>query len=129
MEPATLSGAESARLLEFLMTIESPSPELVAAIEAGLKWLESAKVTGIKKARRDGRTTYVADPSSTEVYWARFYDLKTAKPVFPGRDGVLYPTFEAMAAANPTGYDYYTTIPGGILNSRQKKWRKMLGRG
>jgi PelA/Pel-15E family pectate lyase len=126
MEPATLSGAESARVLEFLMSIRSPSPEVVTAIESGLAWFDSAKITGLTRTRRDGRTAYELDPASTEVYWARFYDLKTGKPVFPGRDGVLYDTFEAMAAKNSLGYDYYSTQPGGMLNSGQKKWRKML---
>jgi PelA/Pel-15E family pectate lyase len=127
MEPATLSGVESARILEFLMTIKNPSPDVVRAIEGGLEWLESAKITGIARAKADnGKTTYVPDSSSSEVYWARFYDLKTGKPVFPGRDGVLYDTFEAMAAKNKVGYDYYSTQPGSLLNAGQKKWRKKL---
>jgi PelA/Pel-15E family pectate lyase len=111
MEPATLSGLESAQILKFLMTIPRPSPELVACIESGLKWFENAKI---------------ATADSTQARWARFYDLKTGKPVFPGRDGVLYETFEAMAATNKLGYDYYTTQPGSIITNGQKKWRKML---
>jgi PelA/Pel-15E family pectate lyase len=125
-EPATLSGGESAHVLRYLMTIRDPKPEVVAGIEAGLAWLEEAKVTGIGKKRENGRTTYVADPMSTQVYWARFYSLETGKPVFPGRDGVLYDSFVAMAGNNDIGYDYYTTLPGSILGNGQKKWRKML---
>lgn len=126
MEPATLSGMESARVLEFLMTLKQPTPQTTAAIEGGLAWLEAAKLTNVRKVQQNGKTAYEIDPNSTEIYWARFYDLNTGKPVFPGRDGVLYPTFAAMAAKNPTGYDYYTTIPGSVLNSAQKKWRKAL---
>jgi len=125
-EPATLSGAESARVLEFLMSISTPPPEIIAAVEGGLVWFETHKITDIKKTKRDGITTYESDPSSTEVYWARFYDLKTDKPVFPGRDGVLYETYEGMAAGKSIGYDYYTTQPGSLLNAGQNKWRKML---
>jgi hypothetical protein len=33
-----------------------------------------------------------------------------------------------MAANNRVGYDYYSTQPGSLLNSQQKKWRKMLNR-
>lgn len=126
MEPATLSGLESARILEFLMSVPRPSPELVAAIESGLKWMDGAKITGLTKGKRDGVTVYDADPASTQVFWARFYDLATGKPVFPGRDGVLYSTFAEMAAKNRLGYDFYTTLPGSIVNNGQKKWRKML---
>src|SRR5688500_3001025 len=38
MEPATLSGAESARILELLMTFRDPTPEVRSAIESGLAW-------------------------------------------------------------------------------------------
>ena len=31
-----------------------------------------------------------------------------------------------MAAKNKLGYDYYTTQPGSIVTTGQKKWRKML---
>lgn len=126
MEPATLSGGESVGILRFLMSLNQPSPEVVQAIESGLAWFEQAKVTGIKREKRDGKTVYVPDPTSTEVYWSRFYDLKTGKPVFPGRDGVLYDSFEALAAKNETGYDYYVTHPGSLLNTGQKKWRRLL---
>jgi PelA/Pel-15E family pectate lyase len=126
MEPATLSGLESARTVKFLMSMPNPSPEIIACIESALKWLEDVKITGIGTKTVDGKTIYVADPASTEVRWARFYDLKTSKPVFPGRDGILYETFEAMAAKNKLGYDYYTSQPASIITNGQKKWRKML---
>lgn len=126
MEPATLSGLESARLLKFLMTIPDPQSDVVASIEAGLQWLECTKVTGVGTTKENGKTIYVSDSSSTQVYWARFYDLTSGKPVFPGRDGVLYESFAAMAAKNDLGYDYYTTLPGSILSKGQKKWRNHL---
>lgn len=126
-EPAALSGVESAHLLRFLMSLDRPSPDVVACIEHGLAWLDQAQVTGLAKVKRDGRTTYVADPSSEAVYWARFYDLASGKPMFPGKDGIVYPTYEAMASANSKlGYDYLSTLPGSILRNGQKKWRKRL---
>jgi PelA/Pel-15E family pectate lyase len=49
------------------------------------------------------------------VYWARFYDVQTAKPMFPGaQDGIVYATFSEMAAKNKVGYDYFTTRPGEL---------------
>lgn len=129
-EPASLSGVESAHLIKFLMTLPRPSAEVIATIEAGLAWLDAAQVRGLAKVKRDGRTIYVADASSTDVYWARFYDLATGEPVFPGKDGVVYRSFEAMAAANDKlGYDYYSTQPGSIIRNGQKKWRKRLEEG
>jgi len=126
-EPASLSGVESAHLVKFLMGIPRPSPEVIACIEAGLAWLESAELKGLAKVKRDGRTIYVADASSADVYWARFYDLASGKPMFPGKNGIVYGSFEEMAAANDKlGYDYYSTQPGSIVRNGQKKWRKRL---
>jgi len=129
MEPATLSGLESSRVLDLLMSTTNPSDEMIAAIEAALDWFEATKVTGLTRTKRDGRTAYEKDPESTKVYWARFYDLENNQPVFPGRDGVIYKTFEAMAGENRLGYDFYTTLPGSIVNNGQKKWRKILAKG
>ncbi len=126
MEPVTLSGLESADILSFLMSITNPSPEIVASIESGLAWLQAAKITGLTRTKRDGKTVFDPDPASAQVYWARFYNLTNGRPVFPGRDGVLYDSFNEMAAKNKVGYDYYSTLPGSIVNNGQKKWRKML---
>jgi len=129
MEPATLSGLESAHILKFLMTIPKPAPEVVAGIESGLKWFEAAKITDVSVTKTNGKTLYMSDPTATGVRWARFYDLKTGKPIFPGRDGVLYNTYAEMAAENHVGYDYYTSQPGSIVSNGQKKWRKMMAAG
>jgi PelA/Pel-15E family pectate lyase len=126
MEPTTLSGLESAHLLKFLMTITIPSPEVVACIESGLKWFENAKITGESETNDSGKKFFEPSATSTEVRWARFYNLTNGTPVFPGRDGILYDTFAAMAAQNKLGYDYYTSQPGSIVKTARKKWRKML---
>jgi PelA/Pel-15E family pectate lyase len=129
LEPVALSGMESVRVLKFLMSLRGPSPELIASIEAGLAWLEQAKITDVAKRSVGGKTVYQVDPASKEVYWARFYDLATGRPIFPGRDGVVYETFEAMIAKNAGGYDYYTTQPNSLLRTGQKSWRKQLAGG
>lgn len=126
MEPASLSGLESARVLEFLITLRDQTPEVIAAANAGLAWMEQARVTDVAKRKVNGKTIYQIDPASTEIYWARFYDLQSGKPIFPGRDGVVYENYEAMIAKNAGGYDYFSTIPGSVVGTKQKKWRKQL---
>lgn len=111
MEPASLSGVESANLLKFLMTLPDPRPELVACIHHGLDWLESVKIDGAGEAR-----------------WARFYDLQDSRPIYPGRDGVIYMTYQELAARNETAYDYHSSRPGSVVNNGRKKWLKMLAK-
>ena len=126
MEPATLGGPESAHILQLLMTATNPAPEIVACIESGLNWLDGVKITGESKTNENGKKFFAPSTTGSEVRWARFYNLTNSHPVFPGRDGIVYETFAAMAAKNKLGYDYYTTQPGSIVNNGQKKWRKML---
>jgi len=126
MEPASLSGVESAHILLFLMSITNPSPETVTAIESGLRWFEAAKIKGATKTSAEGKQYYQPDPAGSEVRWARFYNLTNNQPEFPGRDGVIYNSFTEMAAKNKVGYDYFSSLPGSIISNGQKKWRKML---
>lgn len=126
-EPAALSGMESVDVLKFLMSIRNPSDDVVAAIEGGLAWFEKFRITGMTRTKLNGKTAFEPKPESPEIYWARFYDLATNKPLFPGRDGVIYDSFHAMAANNDLGYDYFTTQPGSLIRNGQKKWRKQMG--
>ena len=128
-EPASLSGGESADVLTFLMRRGPVTPTITAVVEAAVSWLQSHRVTGLRKTTKaDGKTDYVADATSEEVYWARFYDLETGKPLFVGRDQISYPTFSEMAAHNEVGYDYFTTRPGSVIEKEVARWRERAGK-
>lgn len=132
MEPESLSGSESVGILKLLMSIEKPSPSIIHAIEGGLDWFETHRIQGprpSKTSMTDETSSHDAEKDkvkSGEVYWARFYDLKTHKPIYPGRDGTIYESFSDMAKNNRLGYDYTTTKPLSLLGTNQKKWRKQL---
>jgi len=130
-EPPSLSGGESANLVKFLMRSGPTTPEVVAMIEAALKWFDAHRLTGLRKTKNDkGKTDYIADPASTDVLWARFYDLKTAKPIFVGADdGIVYSTFQEMAAKNKVAYDFFRTRPAELLGKELLRWRKRLEKG
>lgn len=124
MEPASLSSVESANLLKFLMTLRDPGPELVACIEGGLAWLDQAAGPKVREEKRDGTRTYVPDDAG-ERRWARFYDLETGRAIFPGRDRVIYDSFDELAKHNEVGYDYYSNRPGSVVTNGRKKWLKL----
>jgi PelA/Pel-15E family pectate lyase len=127
-EPPSLSGGESANLVKFLMRSGPTTPEVVAMIEAALKWFDAHRLTGLRKTKNDqGKTDYIADPASTDVLWARFYDLQTAKPIFAGADdGIVYSTFQEMAAKNKVAYDFFSTRPAELLGKELPRWKKRL---
>ncbi len=126
----SLSGGESGDLLLFLMRLPEPSPEVVRAIESALAWFERARLTGLRPTQRDGRSFYAADPTATEAYWARFYDITTGRPIFAGaQDGIIYDSFEEMWTHNHFGYDYYTRRPAELLVKERERWRKLIAKG
>ena len=128
-EPPSLSGEESGDLLLFLMRLPEPPPEIIPVIESGLAWFERARLTGLRPTQRDGRSFYAADPTATEPYWARFYDLATNRPIFAGaQDGIIYDSFEEMWTHNHFGYDYYTRRPAGLLTKERERWQKLLAK-
>lgn len=102
----SLSGSESAGILRFLMSIEKPSAEIIAAVKAGVAWFESSKVQGLKVEKIDGVRTAVPDPKAPAL-WARFYDLETNRPFFCDRDGVKKWNYNEIGKERRNGYAWY----------------------
>jgi PelA/Pel-15E family pectate lyase len=124
-ELVSLSGAESARILRFLMSLEPPSPELATAIKAGASWFETVKLTGIRVEQvADDR---VVKPDTTAPpLWARFYELETHRPIFTGRDGVKRYTLAEIERERRNGYAWYGTWGESVARDYQA-WRARYG--
>ena len=130
-EPPSLSGAESANLLKFFMRKAPLDAAITGMIEPALNWLEAHRITGLRLTKNaEGKTDYVSDAASDEVYWARFYDIQTGQPMFFGaQDGIAYSTFSEMLAHNKVAYDYYTTKPRDVIGKEVVGWQKRLAQG
>ena len=130
MEPATLSGMESAQRTEIPDDYHQSRARGHSWHREWFEVVGGRKITGLIKTNVNGKTSYEPDAASTEVYWARFYDLQTNKPLFPGRDGVIYDTFAAMAAKNKLGYDYYSPSPAASSPTARRSgarcWREPI---
>lgn len=116
-EPPALSGAESANLVKFLMTIKGAPPEIHASILDAVAWFESSILTAGEEAgaKTDGGPQ-----------WARFYDPKTSKPIFPGSDdGILYPDWKSMKANNRVAYEFVSNRPGEVIGKLRDRWEKL----
>jgi PelA/Pel-15E family pectate lyase len=127
-EPPSLSGSESAEMIKFLMRHGPVTPGIIACVEAGVAWLDAHRLTGLRQTKNAaGKTDYLKDAASSEVYWARFYDTASGQPVFAGaQDGVIYPSFHEMAQHNTVAYDYFTTKPQDVVGKEVERWRKRL---
>lgn len=105
-EPASFAAAESADVLVFLMSFDNPSPEVIDAVEAGVGWIYRAQLRGIRVQRANDDVVIVEDASAPPI-WARFYDLKTMRPVFAGRDGSVVNSLEEIEKERRTGYAWF----------------------
>lgn len=127
-EPPSLSGSESVGIVRFLMGIEKPSPEIIAAVEGAVGWFESVGIRGLRvdaSPGKDGKPDRraVAD-AKAPVMWARFYELETTRPIFMGRDKVIRYDFNEIERERRTGYAYLGTWPAALIGKDYPQWKK-----
>lgn len=132
-EPPSLSGHESVGIVRFLMSVEQPSREVVAAIEGAVAWFEKNRIKGLRHERftdAEGRPDrrIVPDPDAPPL-WARFHELETDRPLFVGRDRVLRHALAEIERERRAGYAYYTTAPAALLARDVPAWRARIAAG
>jgi len=130
--PALISS-ETVGVLEYLMSIEQPNDETVAAIHAGAKWLEDSKIKGLRIQRIKADTVRyenhtsrddvvaVDDPDAPPL-WARFYDLETNVPVLANRDGKRVTKLSEIERERRTGYSWYGGYAHHFLEKSYPAW-------
>lgn len=138
-ELASIVSQESVANLRYLMRIENPSPEVIAAIEAGVAWLERSKIHGkrvetfkIEPIKYEYHTAstdrrIVDDPAAPPL-WARFHDLNDNSPVLANRDSTRVYRYEDIAHERRTGYAWFGTWPARLLAEDYPAWKKRLAR-
>jgi PelA/Pel-15E family pectate lyase len=120
-ELPSLSGSESVGIVEYLMSLEHPTPEVAAAIVGAVNWFKAAKLTGIRVQRAGGDVLVIPDPNAPPT-WARFYDLTTNQPFFCGRDGVKKDKLADIEQERRTGYSWYGNWPARLLETDYPAW-------
>ena len=117
-EPGALAASESADLLEYLMSLPNPSPQMVAAVDAGIAWLKSAAIYGYEyvggRGTPEGRVLKPREGAG--AIWARFYNVTTQKPIFGDRDKSLHDTVNELSPERRNGYQWYGNGPQHALD-------------
>ncbi len=132
-EPAAICNEESAEIVEFLMSIENPSEQIINAIDNAVNWFEESKIEGIRVQTIQADTVrYKYSTMTTDriiekdvnapTIWARYYDLNTLKPIFCNRDGHIVNSFEEVDRERRAGYGWYTYSPTEVLE-KYKNWK------
>ena len=127
-EPPALSSTESAHALGYLMSLPQPSPAVVDAVRSGIAMLRTLAVRDrawMKVDEAQGRRL-VVQPGAGPL-WARYYDVKTLKPVFGDRDKSLHDDVNDLSAERRNGYAWWGTWPVKTLaayDAWAMKWVK-----
>ena len=110
------------------MSLEKPTPEIRAAIEGAVAWLEAHKVTGLrleKETGKDGKPDLVMIPDpKAPALWARFYDLKTGAPFVCDRDGIPKPKLADIGSERRNGYSWFGEYARDLLAKDYPKWKQ-----
>ncbi len=118
-ELPSLSGAESAGILRFLMNLDEPTPDVIRAVRAGAAWFASAKIEGYRYQRSKTERALTADAKASPL-WARFYEIESNRPMFSDRDGVVKYDVEEIGSERRGGYTWYGNWGGSVLREYAK---------
>lgn len=129
-ELASISGHESVNVVKFLMSLDQPSPDVVQAIQDAVQWFDSARLTGIKRLKKEDRTlemgfdyVVVKDPAAPPL-WARFYDPITGKPLFSSRDSLKRTDFADVSYERRVKYNWFAESPRELLEKDYPAWQR-----
>ena len=126
-EPAALSAGESSDVLVYLMSLPHPSPAVVAAVDAGVAWLEAHAIRG--KAWTGGRNTppgpgnpaggrYLAAAApDAPLIWPRYTSIETGRPVFGDRDKTIHDDVAELTLERRNGYAWYSSGAQAALDA------------
>ena len=130
-EPPSLSGGESVGIVNFLISIEEPTPEIVAAIEGAVRWFRSVSMSGVRIKRipgPDGRVDRIlAEDPDAPPLWARFYELGTNRPLYLDRDSVYRYDYSEIGLERRSGYSYHGTWASALLQDDYPRWLERHG--
>ena len=100
-EPVALASAETAGVLRFLMELDAPSAEAIAAVHGAAGWLRKVEI-------------------ATSGSWSRFYEIGTDRPLFGDRDGSIHYDVSEISRERREGYAWFSTSPAGALKNYTK---------
>lgn len=139
-ELPAMVAQETVGVVRYLMSIRSPSPEVVAAVDGAVDWLRRVELRGWRLETFDAPAeTYarhatdkdrrlLADPAASGL-WARFYDLRDNGVVLATRAGARVARFEDIPRERRTGYDWYGRWPRKLLDQEHPRWQASRAKG
>ncbi len=121
-ELASISSSESVAIVNYLKSIADPDQEIINRINAAIKWMDKAQLSGIRvenyineQGEEDRRV--VEDPDASPL-WARFYNLHDGvSPLFVSRESVPGSSWDHIGAERRAGYAWYGSWPKNLVKN------------
>ncbi|MES2573571.1 MAG: pectate lyase [Bacteroidota bacterium] len=135
-EPPSVSNAESAEVVLFLMNINNPNEKIIKSIQSAVKWFADSKIYNtrietFKAPEFESKYKTVTDDrrvvidSTAPPIWTRYYELISERPLFCDRESLYLYSLAEVSRERRSGYGWYTYNPEKVLTKYpawQKKW-------
>ena len=136
-ELPAIATQETVGVLRYLMAIRSPSPQVIAAVEAAVAWLRRTELHGWRLESFDAPAEQFAHHASSKDrrlvadagargLWARFRDPADNGVVLADREGRRLARYEDVSRERRTGYDWYGQWPRKLLEKDYPAWKARL---
>ncbi len=138
-EPPSICNGESPKIVLLLMNIKHPSTDVIYAVQSAVSWFKASALKGIRIETFEAPemvTPYrisktdkrVVEDAKAPIIWARYYELKTHRPLFCNRDSKVVYTLAEVERERRDGYSWYTYEPQKVLN-KYPAWQKQWAAG
>ena len=113
-------------------------PEITAAVDAAVAWLQRVALKGIRVERvpapavkffrhkTDFDVVVVKDEHAPPL-WARTYEVGTDRPIFASRDGIKVYSLAEVDRERRTGSGWYGNWPRALIEKEYPNWRGAVG--
>ena len=113
-ELVSISAMETASIVDYLMSVKDPSPNVVRAVDAAVEWMKAVAVHGYTYAGFELKTSPGAGP-----LWGRLYEIGTNRVIMANRDGVKLYDWNQLTDRR-TGYRWYGDQPAKTIAAYEK---------
>ena len=136
-ELASLCPQDTTEITYFLMRKRDPSPELIQAVDAAVRWLKKTQLNGVRVEKvastkesypgydTDRDVVVLEDPEARPI-WARHYEIGTDRPIFAGRDAVKRYSLAEIERERRVGTAWYGHWAEKLLDRDYPKWREQV---
>ena len=129
-ELVSLSGSESVGIVRLLMSLETPSADVIRSVDAAVAWLDSVKISGVRQQlvpdadSPKGTDKRLVPDAAAPPLWARFYEIGTNRPFFCDRDGVKKYHLHEIGYERRNGYGWLGTWPADLIAKEYPAWKR-----